>query len=330
MLTVAMIFRKPQSYYFSIEKVFSLIEPLLQKKVSIQKTFMPRHKISLATLTKNILFVKKLKADVYHVTGDIHYAVFGLPTRRTILTIHDCVFMYQASGMKRILLYYLFLKWPVKKSALITTVSEKSKEDIIRFTACSPEKVIVIADSYDERISFKPYLFNKQRPVILFVGITPNKNLFRVIEALAGIECVLHIIGKIPDAEREQLEKKSISFKESYKLSDEELRCAYVEADIVLFPSLFEGFGLPIIEAQQTGRPVITSNISPMKDVAGGAACLVDPFSSKCIREGIIKVIEESEYREQIIRQGLINAEQYKPERIANSYFELYQRLHVS
>src|ERR1044072_5762646 len=146
MLKVAMIFRKPQTYYFSIEKVFALVEPFLKNKISLQKAFVPRHKISLSTFIKNLRFVSKLKADVYHVTGDIHYTVFGLPTRKTILTIHDCVFMYQAHGLKRQILYYLFLKWPVKKSSLITTVSEKSREDIIRFTGCSPDKVVVVAD----------------------------------------------------------------------------------------------------------------------------------------------------------------------------------------
>lgn len=330
MLKVAMIFRKPQTYYFSIEKVFALVEPFLKNKISLQKAFVPRHKISLSTFIKNLRFVSKLKADVYHVTGDIHYTVFGLPTRKTILTIHDCVFMYQAHGLKRQILYYLFLKWPVKKSSLITTVSEKSREDIIRFTGCSPDKVVVVADSYDERITFQPHQFNKQRPVFLFVGITPNKNLFRVIEALEGIQCELHIIGKIPAAQREQLEKTKINYRESFNVSDEELRLAYAKADIVLFPSLFEGFGLPIIEAQQTGRAVITSNLSPMKEVAGSGACLIDPLSVKSIRDGIIKVMEETEYREHIIKQGLKNAELYKPDRIANSYLEIYQRIQAS
>ncbi len=325
-----MIFRKPQTYYFSIEKVFALIEPFLKNKVILQKAFVPRHKVSVSTFVKNLQFVSKLKADVYHVTGDIHYAVFGLSARKTILTIHDCVFMYQAHGLKRKILYYLFLKWPVKRSALITTVSEKSKEDIIRFTGCSSEKVVVIADPYDERITFQPHQFHKQRPLILFVGITPNKNLFRVIEALEGISCELHIIGKIPAAEREQLEKKKIAFKESYNLTDEELRHAYKNSDIVLFPSLFEGFGLPIIEAQQTGRPVITSNLSPMKDVAGSGACLIDPFSAKSIRDGIMNVIEDGEYRAHVIKHGLKNAELYRPDRIANSYLELYQRFRGS
>ena len=161
----------------------------------------------------------------------------------------------------------------------------------------------------------------------MFVGITPNKNLFRVIEALKGIPCKLHVIGKIPQAEREQLLLQKIDFKESYNISEEELRKAYVESDVVLFPSLLEGFGLPIIEAQQTGRAVITSNLSPMKEVAAQGACLVDPLSVQSIQDGIKKVINDDEYRKEIIEQGLKNAQQYKPEKVADSYFNLYQRL---
>jgi glycosyltransferase involved in cell wall biosynthesis len=330
-MTIAWIFRKPQPQYFSIERVFNLIENQLTGSiVSIERTYMPQHQLSPGNLYQNFRATKKVKADLFHVTGDVHYTVLALPAKKTILTIHDCVFMYQMSGLKRLLLYYLFLKWPVKKSAVITTISEKSKQDIINFTNCSPNKVVVIPDPLDERFSHQPYTFNKDCPIILFVGITPNKNLFRVIKALEGIQCLLHILGKIPQPEREQLERSKISYKESYKLSDEELVQAYVNADIVLFPSLFEGFGLPIIEAQQTGRPVITSNIEPMKEVAGDAACLIDPLTVESIREGVIKVINEDVYREELIKKGLHNVQRYNPEWISNEYLLLYKRLQIS
>jgi glycosyltransferase involved in cell wall biosynthesis len=99
---------------------------------------------------------------------------------------------------------------------------------------------------------------------------------------------------------------------------------------MVLFPSTYEGFGLPIIEAQQTGRPVITSNISPMKEVAGNAACLTDPFSVQSIREGVLKVIQDDDYRNTLVRNGFNNAQRYNPEKIANEYFLIYQRLMAS
>jgi glycosyltransferase involved in cell wall biosynthesis len=328
MFTVAWLFRKRQPFYFSIEKVFDLIEPKVkQHRVDIQRVYMQRHKVLPGTILKNILFARKVKANLYHITGDVHYLALGLPSRKTILTIHDCVFMYQTRGIKRMLLYFLFLKWPVKRSRIVTTISERTRQDIIRFTNCSPDKIVVIGNPLDERFEMQPYVFNKSCPLILFIGITPNKNLFRVIEALEGIACRLHIIGKIPEAEKEQLQKKGIDFRESYELSDEEIIDAYIKSDMILFPSLFEGFGLPVIEAQSIGRPVITSNIEPMNEVAGDAACLVDPNSVESIREAVRRLIENDEYRATLISRGSINIQRYKPEIIAARYLALYDQI---
>jgi len=326
--TVAWLFRKSQPFYFSIEKVFNLVEPKIkQSNVAIQRAYMQRHRVLPGTIINNILFARKVKADLYHITGDVHYLALGLPGKKTILTIHDCVFMYRSGGIKKKLLHLLFLKWPVKKSRIVTTISESTRQDIIRFTNCSPDKVVVIDNPLDERFKPQPYVFNKSLPVILFIGITPNKNLARVIEALEGIPCQLHIIGRIPAAEKELLQQKQINFKESYGLTDEELVEAYASSDLLLFPSLFEGFGLPIIEAQSIGRPVITSNIEPMSKVAGDAAYLVDPHSVEAIREGVRLMIQDDEYRTAFIAKGYINVQRYKPEIIASRYLALYDQI---
>jgi glycosyltransferase involved in cell wall biosynthesis len=326
--TVAWMFRKRQPFYFSIEKVFDIIEPnVKQHHVDIQRVYMQRHKVLPGTILKNILFARNVKANLYHITGDVHYLALGLPSSKTILTIHDCVFMYQTRGIKRMILHFLFLKWPVKRSRIVTTISERTRQDIIRFTNCSPDKIVVIGNPLDERFEAQPYVFNKSCPIILFIGITSNKNLFRVIEALEGITCCLHIIGRIPEAEKEQLQKKHIDFKESYELSDEEIKDAYIKSDMLLFPSLFEGFGLPVIEAQNIGRPVITSNIEPMSEVAADAACLVDPYSVKSIREGVCQIIESDEYRTTLISKGLANVQRYRPEIIAARYLALYDQI---
>jgi|RhiMetdeSRZDD1v2_1073273.scaffolds.fasta_scaffold16586_9 glycosyltransferase involved in cell wall biosynthesis len=329
-MKICLFFRKKDPVFFSIEKVFSAIIPFLKNKFQIDEVVAPLYTNGILSVIRNLLFVKRSKADIYHVTGDTHYLVLGFPRRKAMLTIHDCSFMEQPNGIKRTILKYLFLTWPVKHSSLITTISEKSRQEIIRYTGCSADKVKIIPNPLDQRFLFSKKQLNTSCPIILFIGSTPNKNLKRVIEALKGIDCMLDIVGKVDTDLQQLMNAEKIQFRQSAGLTDEQLINKYIECDMVLFPSTYEGFGLPIIEAQQTGRPVITSNFSPMKEVAGEGACLVDPFSVESIRKAIITVIHDDHYREKIIEKGLLNVQQYQPEKIAGLYADLYQRLHNS
>ena len=98
-------------------------------------------------------------------------------------------------------------------------------------------------------------------------------------------------------------------------------------ADIIIFPSLYEGFGLPILEGQKAGRAVLTSFLSPMKEVAGAGACLVDPYDSESIRAGIKKIIDDAGYRADIINRGFENIHQYEVQQIADQYLGLYSAI---
>jgi glycosyltransferase involved in cell wall biosynthesis len=163
--------------------------------------------------------------------------------------------------------------------------------------------------------------------VLLFLGSTPNKNLNRAIQAVRDIPCRLHIVGIIPPEEEQKLAQYGIAYTNSLNLTEKELADAYSSADVLLFPTLYEGFGLPIIEAQKAGRAVLTSNQSPMKEVAGNGACLVDPMEVQSIREGIEKIIQNNDYREDLIKKGFENVKRFESEAIAAQYLRLYKEI---
>ncbi len=171
------------------------------------------------------------------------------------------------------------------------------------------------------------YSFNSTKPTILQIGTTANKNLFRLFEALRDIPCRLSIIGKLTEDHKKALGNYGIEYSNSIGITKEELVREYEQCDFVAFVSTYEGFGMPILEANAVGRPVITGNISSMPEVAGDAACLVDPFTVEEIRAGILRIINDKVYREQLIQSGLKNVQRYRPEVIARQYAELYKEL---
>ena len=197
----------------------------------------------------------------------------------------------------------------------------------MQYINIKPEKIRVIPNCVSPVFQFKTKAFNKEKPHILQIGTKSNKNLLRLIDALKGINCKLLIVGK-PDKEQiKHLEQNKIEYKNYFDIPQAELFNLYEKSDMVSFVSTYEGFGMPVIEANAVGRPVITSNIEPMKTVAGDAALLVNPYDVQEIRKGILQIINNDELRQQLIKNGQKNAAKYSPQNIAMQYFKLYKEL---
>jgi glycosyltransferase involved in cell wall biosynthesis len=264
---------------------------------------------------------------VTHITGDITFAALLLFSKSTIITIHDCGILKRKHGIRKWLLKKLWFEWPMRRSRFVTTVSQSAADDIISECKVDQSKLIVIPNAISDHFQNVPKEFNSDCPRLLHIGTAPNKNLTRLIHAISGLTSELVIIGKISDDDRRLLKEKNIRFINFISLSQNEVVMQYRMADIVCFASLYEGFGLPILEAQATGRPVVTSDRCSMPYVAGGAALLVNPESVDSIRSGIQSLIDNAQLREQLIVQGLENVKRFRISTMCEKYAELYQRV---
>ncbi len=313
---------------FSLEKVFEQIAKLLPTEKFATSIVKVPYGNSFLDILKNLLFFNKSKADIYHITGQIHYLSLILPPEKTVLTIHDTGFMQHESKLNRFIIKKLFLDLPVKRLKYITTVSETTKKSILANTDCLPDKIRIIENPIQEHyLNSEKKPFNNDCPTILQIGITPNKNIPNLVKALKGINCRLRIIGNLTEDLIVLLNEANINYKNAFGLGDSEMRSEFENADIVAFCSTFEGFGLPVIEAQSMQTAVITSNISPLNEVSGGAAFLADPFEVSSIREGILRLINDDDFRNKIIEKGLENIKRFEPRFIAGQYEKLYSEI---
>ena len=270
---------------------------------------------------------RKAQGAVNHVTGDTHYLAIFLDRRRTMLTIPDLVSLDRLRGIKRWLLWLLWYWLPVRRSQLVVTISEATRSALLDSVRCDPAKVVVIHNPVSEELQHAPATFNATHPRILHIGTNPNKNLERVAQALAGIDCNLVVIGRLSPEQAAVLAHHGITYENHFKLLRTELLDQYVRCDLLLFASTYEGFGLPIIEAQAVGRPVVTSDLCSMPEAAGGAACLVDPYDVPAIRQGVLRMIGDAAYRDDLVAHGLINVERFRATKVAARYAQLYRAL---
>jgi glycosyltransferase involved in cell wall biosynthesis len=266
------------------------------------------------------------QGDVNHVTGDVHYVALLLRKRRTMLTVHDCAFLENPSRLRRAVIFLFWYKLPLARVAAISVVSEFTRRQLTTVLPAVAARVSVIPTGVSDAFQPAPRVF-AHPPTILHVGTSPNKNLPRLMAALAGIPCTLHIVGRLGVEDSQALRDRGIVYRNSVNLSTLELVRAYEECDLLAFCSTFEGFGMPIVEAQRVGRPVVTSNVASMPEVAGGAACLVDPLDILSIKAGLERVISDEEFRTGLVARGLKNAERFTLTAIASSYATMYRRL---
>jgi glycosyltransferase involved in cell wall biosynthesis len=282
------------------------------------------------------------KIDLLHSLAFVTPLLSPCPS---VVTIYDLSFILFPKGFKYSKrLYLTLLTRPSARSAKrIITISESTKRDTVRLLGVSPEKVDVVYCGVDkpfcplperEVASFRQKRGLPER-IILFVGtIEPRKNVARLVEAYSRLRDgqVKLVIG----GARGWLYEEVFARVEELKLTGDvlfpgyippdELPLWYNAAELFVYPSLYEGFGLPPLEAMACGTPVITSNVSSLPEVVGEAGLTVDPMDSEGLAEAMNQVLSDGILRQSMREQGLARAGRFSWAKAAQETVEVYQR----
>ena len=288
------------------------------------------------------------KLDVVHDPTGVSPFLFGAGGAKTVVTIHD-VFPWSCPGTSTALdtlIHHHWLPRVLPRVDAVITVSKASKQDIVRFLGVSPARVRVIPEGVNGR--FRPVAALEMARVraryglpdryLLFVGsVEGRKNLRRLLEACSilwqrGEKRPLVIAGprnrryeELMSALRDPEVERQVIF--TGYLPEEDLPAVYSGADLFLFPSLYEGFGLPPLEAMACGTPVVCSNTSSLPEVVGDAAITVDPYNVEGLADTIRMVLSDGDLRQDLRARGLERARQFTWERTARETVEVYRQL---
>lgn len=243
------------------------------------------------------------------------------------ITIHDLNHIDRpenSSILKRIY-YGVVLRRLCKRAQSIFTVSEYSKSRIVDWLNISPDNVVNVGNGISGDFSVSgEKLYGDKKYVLCTGNRKGHKNEKSALAAFAsaelGSDVSLVFTGEpskeLMDYAAQHGIEKAISF--AGRLSEAKLAALYRGASVVLFPSYYEGFGLPIVEGFASGVPVVTSNVTSMPEVAGGAAVLVDPYSIDDIRNGLSKAYYDHDLRNRLIADGLRRAQEFTWEKVAD------------
>jgi glycosyltransferase involved in cell wall biosynthesis len=287
----------------------------------------------------------RLGADLLHSP---HYVLPLLCRRRAVVTIHDCIHLLFPEYLpNRMAFRYarFMMGSAIRRSALVFTVSEASRRDILRFYPdADPDRIHVVPNAIDVALLEDPGEEEMDRVreryqirgrFVLYAGnVKPHKNLQRLISAFGLLkqrpgheDLKLLIIGEGEGGERDGIHKhgqlrrcvEAAGVRQDVRffgfVPEHTLAALYRLASVFAFPSLYEGFGLPPLEAMACGTPVVTSRLSSLPEVVGDAALLVDPYRVEEIAHALERVLQDETLRADLVARGLVRARQFSWER---------------
>jgi glycosyltransferase involved in cell wall biosynthesis len=282
-------------------------------------------------------------AELFHATEHLLPPLGELPT---VLTVHDMIFKLFPQHQKRLNYWYLNATMPLycRRASAIITVSESSRQDILKQYGIGPDKVTVIYEAASPDFQPQPVAvveevrarYGLPERFLIHVGtIEPRKNLTRLVEALRllreeGLDIPLVVVGQkgwlytgLFHRLEELAMEDHVQFLGYVAISD--LPLLYSAATLAAMPSVYEGFGLPVLEAMACGTPVVCSNASSLPELGGGAVRYFDPYDAGAMAAAIRSVWTREALREEMREQGLAQAAKFSWERAAEETLALYE-----
>ncbi len=286
-----------------------------------------------------VLFSAKQKPDIFF--SPTHYLPRFVPKGvKKVVTIFDLSFLHFPEMFTKKDLWQLknWTNFSAQNADHILTISKFSKDDILKQYKISKDKVTVAYPGYD-RESFKPQ-GEKQDNYIIYIGtIQPRKNLIKLMEAVSRIENLnLMIVGKSTGEGRQGWmyddilkTPKQLGIEDRIKflgfIPTEELITLLSGATAYIQPSLWEGFGIPVVEAMATGVPVIVSKVSSLPEVAGQAGLLVDPYSVDQIEQAIRTIVSDKKLQQKFSKAGLVQSKKFSWDKMAKQVIKIFENL---
>ena len=328
-LKVVHMMRPTSRKLFSIERVFAIVRSAMPADLGVNVSeWAPERAEGIIGMLRAAWAARAHQGDINHVTGDAHYLAWFLDRSRTVLTVHDLRYLERLTGPRRWLYWLLWFRIPLARCARVTAISLSTKNALLALAPWLEDRLDVVVNPLPG--GFGAQDNSKARPLgsplqVLHIGTAPPKNLPRHMDAIAGLDAQLTIVGPISDAVRAEIERHPAKTRICGPVSDEVLKGLYKSSDLLLFASLNEGFGLPILEAQAACLPVIAGNNSAMPETAGEGALLVDASDTDAIRGAITRLCEDDELRAQIIAKGKANLARFAAGAVATDYAAVYR-----
>lgn len=305
--------------------------------------------LSLKNLARNYLFNRPFPTvsrtpndlNLLHVTDYLIPKSGNIPV---IATLHDAVPLQYPQWVRKQWRTFknTFLRYSVKHLSHVISLSHAVVPDLINFWKINPDKISVVHPGVnplwfkelslaEKESTLKKY--DIQKKYFLFVGtFQPRKNLFRILSAYLSLPeeikqtYSLILIGQAGWKNEDCLKllQNSNTIKWLQYVPQEDINCLYQSAELFIFPSLYEGFGMPILEAFASNIPVITSDLSAMPEVAGNCALLVNPYCIDAIKDAILKIISDASLKNKLISSGKERAKEFTWDKCAQQLLKVY------